>query len=315
MESSSEDQSIDEHQSVSENYSLNEYQSVDDDYSVGEDHSVDQYHSAEENHPAKETPPGEPQVQSHSFFKSPADILFGPFKNVVSRPLPPLPTDAEPNPTTNVEVLLQELLAQESIEDVEGLCEENPTLRKVFKDNMVQVLRKHIAPEAWADAICCVDRRLKHPGKTARRAFDEDYANGTVADWPPPPESIMGSIAGSARRTISYYLSAFAGAGIKMSKQPCTERGQWDLTGLCQLVMIIDKLLDRVSQAQKIYASFEEWEDSWQNRRTNDLPDAIWGDHIEILKPKFLARCNDNGTEDPNNMTYAWDRHTAYEQD
>ncbi|KAL2880988.1 hypothetical protein SGCOL_003641 [Colletotrichum sp. CLE4] len=315
MESSSEDQSVDERQSVNENYSLNEYQSVDDNYSVGENHSSSEYHSAEENHPAEETPPGDPQVQSHSFFKSPADILFGPFKNIVSRPLPPLPTEAEPNPTTNVEVLIEELLVQESIGDVEDLCEESPTLRKVFKDNMVQILRKHIAPEAWADSICCVDRRLKHLGKTARRTFNEDYANGTVADWPPPTEGIMGSIAGSARRTISYYLSAFAGAGVQTNTQPCMERGQWDLTGLCQLVKVIDKLLDRVSQAHKIYATFEEWEDSWQNRRPNDLPDAIWGEHIEILKPKFLARCNDNGTEDPDNMTYAWDRHTAYEPD
>ncbi|KAJ0307533.1 hypothetical protein COL516b_004153 [Colletotrichum fioriniae] len=290
MDSSSDDHSHDERNSVSE-YTGSE------DQSSSEKHSIDEHHSAEEDQPVNdnipieedwpvEEPPSEPHVQRHSFFQRPADILFGPFRNAVSnheiplwdtlpqltRPLPPLlPSDTKSDATTNVEILLEELLAQESIEDVEDLCEENPTLRKVFKDNMVQILRKHIAPEAWYDAICCVDRRLKHPGKTARSAFDEDYANGTVVDWPPPPESI--------------------------------------------LVKIIDQLLDRVSQAHKVYASFEEWEESWQDRRPDELPDERWGPDVAVLKPKFSALCRDDGTENPNNMIYAFERHTAHNEE
>ncbi|KAK1726598.1 hypothetical protein CaCOL14_004384 [Colletotrichum acutatum] len=334
MDSSSEDHSLDEHNSSSEytgseDQSSSENRSIDEHHSAEKDQPINDDHPIEEGCPAEETT-SEPQVQRHSFFQRPADILFGPFRNAVSnheiplwdtlpqfpRPLPPLPpTDVESNPTTNVEVLLQELLAQESITDVEDLCKENPTLRKVFKDNMMQILRKHIAPEAWSDAICCVDRRLKHPGKTARSAFDEDYANGTVANWPPPPEGIVGSISGRARRTISYYLEAFASAGPQMSKSPCTQRGQWDLTGLCQLVKIIDQLLDRVSQAQKVYASFEEWENSWQDRRSDELPDDRWGPDIATLKPRFSALCRDDGTENPDNMIYAFERHTAYDEE
>ncbi|OHF02729.1 hypothetical protein CORC01_01830 [Colletotrichum orchidophilum] len=300
---------------------------TDEDHSANENNSIDEKYPVKEDHPVEETPPGEPQIKRHSFFKRPIDILFGPFQNLAFPFENPLWNTLPPavaigtTSSDNITVLLEDLLAQESLEDIEDLCEEDPSLRKVFDNNKAQVLRKHIAPEAWADAICCVDRRLQHLGKAAREAFDRDYADGTVADYPPPQDGTArggtASAAGSSsssRSIFSFSFSSLGGNRAQKTKKPQpTDRGQWDLNDLCNLVKVINKLLDRISECQKLYASLEEWENSWQDRRPDDFPED-WGPEGEEIRPQFIRLCKDNGTEDPMHFAYAFERHTAFDE-
>ncbi|KAF6822814.1 hypothetical protein CPLU01_11781 [Colletotrichum plurivorum] len=107
--------------------------------------------------------------------------------------------------------LLRELLRCKTLAEAERLALSSPALNQVFKDNKLRIVKKHIAPMAWPDAVACVDRRL-NGSKTARKEFDKAYADKTHDDIPKNEEF-------------------------------------WGLTDLCDLVKIIDDLLDRIAEA------------------------------------------------------------------
>ncbi|KAK1982862.1 hypothetical protein LZ30DRAFT_551062, partial [Colletotrichum cereale] len=212
----------------------------------------------------------------------------------------PATTDVEATSPEEINAIMEQLLAQTSMEDVDALVRASPSAAAVFRErgNKLRVLRGLIAPLAWKDAVACVDRRLRM-GKEARRAFDRDYAGGTVSRFPAAEDHPDdGEPADGGRR------------GPR-----ATDRGQWDLDDLCELARVVDTLLAR--PRQKTYPTLEAWEASW--RRATPLRDvhayrpapADWTvrDGPDGGEHHYEDLCRDHGTEDPANFEYAFRRH------
>ncbi|KAL0943617.1 uncharacterized protein CTRU02_201504 [Colletotrichum truncatum] len=166
---------------------------------------------------------------------------------------------------------LQQLLRPSSIEEVEQLADSSLPLTEALKKHRHVILRKHISPEAWSDAIACVDRRI-HSSKKARAAFDADYESCNVAS--------------------------------------IENQEHWDLRDLWDLVKIIDKLILHIGDVGSVdtpgieYVSLRAWEAAWELRcnpvdanRRHPLGDLRWLEE-------------DGGTENPTNFQIAFSRHT-----
>ncbi|GKT84520.1 LOW QUALITY PROTEIN: hypothetical protein Ct61P_02370 [Colletotrichum tofieldiae] len=203
----------------------------------------------------------------------------------------PETTDVEATSPDGIRVIMKRLLSQTSMEDIDNLMLESASFRAVFRKNKLRVLRNLIAPAAWEDAIACVDRRL-HMGKAARKAFDRDYEDGTVSQFPLD--------------------------GISENH----DRGQWNLDDLCELVRVIDKLLGR--KCSKTHPTFEEWEASWRSahprrdvhayRAVPSRDRADWTNRDPSgVEHHYEELCRDHGTEDAVNFDYAFQRHTKFD--
>ncbi|KAF5505156.1 hypothetical protein CGCS363_v005412 [Colletotrichum siamense] len=172
--------------------------------------------------------------------------------------------------TPSPDDLLSQLLAQPSIASARTLSKTSPPLSQAFKDNLLTILKHHIAPSAWPIALSCVDRRLL--SKKHRAAFDADFAADAVAD----PRNAA----------------------------------HWDLHDLCALVGIIDGLLFHIGDVGHgenpgvYYDSIADWEDGWRDGRS-----FRWRGQPErhpLGERRGLER--DQGGEDPENFRWAFQR-------
>ncbi|TQN68859.1 hypothetical protein CSHISOI_06614 [Colletotrichum shisoi] len=243
----------------------------------------------------------------------------------------PATVDVEATSADGIAAIMKQLLSQASMRDVDSLAAESASVRAVFQRNKLAVLRNLIAPEAWDDAIACVDRRLRM-GKAARRAFDEDYENGTVSSFPsdePPGEGGSGGD-DSGKGGVDDGRSANTSPatptkeGRRHPRVRPTDRGQWDLDDLCNLVRVIERLLGR--DLYNTYPTFAAWEASWKSPRprrdvhayrpVSSREGADWTvrDHDD-REHHYEELCRDHGTEDPENFDYAFKRHTDLDPD
>ncbi|GKT40991.1 uncharacterized protein ColSpa_01172 [Colletotrichum spaethianum] len=224
--------------------------------------------------------------------------------------------DVEATSPDGITAIMKQLLSQTSMEDVDKLLLESASVRAVFRKNKLQVLRNLIAPVAREDAIACIDRRL-HMGKAARKAFDRDYENGAVSQFPLVKHS-ESYCSGDDKPT-----HIATGTPNENRHPKSTDRGQWNLDDLCELVRVIDKLLDR--KCSKTYPTFEEWEASWKSacprrdvhayRSVPSRDCADWTNHDPAGEEHYYQElCKDHGTEDPTNFDYAFQCHTKFEQ-
>ncbi|KZL81644.1 hypothetical protein CI238_05133 [Colletotrichum incanum] len=223
--------------------------------------------------------------------------------------------DVEATSPEGIRVIMKQLLSQTSMKDIDNLMLESASVRAVFRKNNLKVLRNLIAPAAWEDAITCVDRRL-HMGKAARKAFDRDYENGTVSQFP------LDELSENHDSDDDKPANAFPGTSGKTRHPRSTDRGQWNLDDLCELVRVVDKLLDR--KCSKTHPTFEEWEASWKfadprrdvhaYRSVPGRDRADWTNRDPDGEEHYYEElCKDHGTEDAANFDYAFQRHTRFD--
>ncbi|KZL71985.1 hypothetical protein CT0861_01259 [Colletotrichum tofieldiae] len=228
----------------------------------------------------------------------------------------PETTDVEATSPDGIRVIMKRLLSQTSMEDIDNLMLESASFRAVFRKNKLRVLRNLIAPAAWEDAIACVDRRL-HMGKAARKAFDRDYEDGTVSQFPLDGISENHGSDGDDKPA-----NAAPETPDKSRHPRPTDRGQWNLDDLCELVRVIDKLLGR--KCSKTHPTFEEWEASWRSahprrdvhayRAVPSRDRADWTNRDPSgVEHHYEELCRDHGTEDAVNFDYAFQRHTKFD--
>ncbi|WQF79512.1 hypothetical protein CDEST_04526 [Colletotrichum destructivum] len=241
----------------------------------------------------------------------------------------PATVDVEATSADGIALLMRQLLSLTSMRDVDSLTAESASVRAIFQRNKLEVLRNLIAPEAWDDAIACVDRRLRM-GKAARRAFHEDYDNGIVSSFPSDDPLGEGGSRGdnSGKGGVDDGRSANTSPATPTKEgrrhpRP-TDRGQWDLDDLCNLVRIIERLLSR--EHHNTYPTFAKWEASWKSpwprrnvhayRPVSSREGADWTVRdYDGREHHYEELCRDHGTEDPENFEYAFQRHTNLDQD